>query len=392
MKIYKNKNVFEEALDRIRFIYDEFDNVVVCFSGGKDSTVIFNLALMIAQEKGRLPLKVMFIDQEAEWQSTVDIMRYIMYRDDVQPYWYQMPIRLFNATSYFDEWLYCWEEGGEWLRDKEPIAITENNYGTFTFKDLFVKIPEVEFRNEDCAFIGGVRAEESPGRQLGLTGFPVHKWATWGNRHYSKNRNPHGKPHVTFYPIYDWSYTDVWKAIHENNWEYNKLYDEQYRLGIPVLNMRVSNLHHETALQNIFYVQEVEPETYEKLTRRLQGIDAASKLGFEDYFPKKLPFMFADWKEYRDFLLEKLIEDEEKKELFRKEFRAHDRDFGLNDKIFGTNELQRAHQAHVSAILANDYHGTKLGNLRVSLDNARKRRARKKYLEELKYAEAQAGN
>ena len=113
--------------------------------------------------------------------------------------------------------------------------------------------------------------EESPGRPLGLTGSPVYKGVTWGHQHYSKNCNPHGKPHVTFYPIYYWSYTDVWKAIHDNGWKYNKLYDAQYRLGTPVPNMRVSNLHHETALQNIFYVQEVEPETYEKLTRRLQG-------------------------------------------------------------------------------------------------------------------------
>ena len=45
------------------------------------------------------------------------------------------------------------------------------------------------------------------------------------------------------------------------------------------------------------------------------------------------------------FTWKKLIEDEEKKNRFAKESRAHDRDFGLNDKIFGTNELQRAHRA-----------------------------------------------
>lgn len=57
--IYLENNVFEEALERIRYIYDEFDDVIVSMSGGKDSTVCFNLALMVAKEKNRLPLKVL---------------------------------------------------------------------------------------------------------------------------------------------------------------------------------------------------------------------------------------------------------------------------------------------------------------------------------------------
>jgi predicted phosphoadenosine phosphosulfate sulfurtransferase len=63
---YGNKTVYEMALERIEYIFDEFENVSVNFSGGKDSTVTLNLALTVAEKKGRLPLKVMFIDQEAE--------------------------------------------------------------------------------------------------------------------------------------------------------------------------------------------------------------------------------------------------------------------------------------------------------------------------------------
>lgn len=60
--IYKENNVFDEALERIRMLFDTHEEIIVCMSGGKDSTVVFNLALMVAKEKGRLPLKVFWLD------------------------------------------------------------------------------------------------------------------------------------------------------------------------------------------------------------------------------------------------------------------------------------------------------------------------------------------
>ena len=45
MKYYQNKTVYEAALERIRFLYQEFDDVIVSFSGGKDSTVTLQMTL-----------------------------------------------------------------------------------------------------------------------------------------------------------------------------------------------------------------------------------------------------------------------------------------------------------------------------------------------------------
>jgi predicted phosphoadenosine phosphosulfate sulfurtransferase len=58
MKIYNKQNVYDAALERIRYIYDEFPNIIVAFSGGKDSTVILELSLIVAKEKNRFTFYV----------------------------------------------------------------------------------------------------------------------------------------------------------------------------------------------------------------------------------------------------------------------------------------------------------------------------------------------
>ena len=112
MKIYSKEDVMTAAKKRISFLFDEFEHVVVCISGGKDSTVVYNLCMMEAEKRNRLPLEVCFIDQEAEWDATIDYVKSIMYDKRVKPYWLQVPIKLFNATSHeSDNWLHCWFDG-----------------------------------------------------------------------------------------------------------------------------------------------------------------------------------------------------------------------------------------------------------------------------------------
>lgn len=378
MRVYKSTNVFDEALNRIRRLFDEFDEVFVSVSGGKDSTVIYELSKIVAREKGKLPLKVLFLDQEAEWQATIDMIKGIMYDPDVEPYWYQVPIKLFNATSQFQDWLHCWEEGADWMREKDPIAIHENPVETDRFVEFFqqrqAKYSE-ENGNIKACDITGMRAEESPNRFAGLTQTLKYKDITWGRKNkYSKNC-------FTFHPIYDWSYLDVWKAIHDNKWSYCKLYDYQYQYGLGIHEMRVSNLHHETAVQSLFVLQEVEPETYDKLTQRLHGIDTAGKLGKDDYYIDELPFMFKDWREYRDYLLENLIIDQDKRASFASQFNSNDKYLAYGVKP------ESMHKIQISSILANDFLGAKLKNAEVRWRYAKReweRNERRKLKSELR--------
>jgi len=350
VKIYGKQNVFDAALDRIRWLFDEFPNIIVSISGGKDSTVVFHLALQVAREKNRLPLKVLWLDQEAEWQATVDAVRAIMEHPDVQPFWYQMPIRLFNATSTIDHWLDCWapDKKGQWMRPKETYSIHENTYGTDRFSELFDAVIAKD-QPPNTANIGGVRTEESPSRAVGLTHQATYKWATWGKA-LSRGK---GLNQYTFYPIYDWSYLDVWKAIHSNGWSYNRIYDVQHQYGVGTRDMRVSNVHHETAVGHLFRMQEIEPDTYERLTQRIGGIDTAGKLGKTDYFVRELPFMFRDWPEYRDYLCEKLIANPVWRARFAKKFVAM-------DALYSAELGPILYRAQINAILTNDWEFVRL--------------------------------
>lgn len=53
MKIIYDKNVYEAAKERLNFLFDEFEDIYVSVSGGKDSTVALNMTLEVARERNQ---------------------------------------------------------------------------------------------------------------------------------------------------------------------------------------------------------------------------------------------------------------------------------------------------------------------------------------------------
>jgi hypothetical protein len=78
-------------------------------------------------------------------------------------------------------------------------------------------------------------------------------------------------------------------------------------------------------------------------------------MGAADYFPRELPFMFRDWREYRDYLLEHLIIRDDMKKRMAAEFANVERRFPAD--VDGG-----LYRVMVTSILANDYELTKLKN------------------------------
>lgn len=309
-KIYINKDVYTAATERISTIFDKFENIVCSLSGGKDSTAMVNLALDEARKRGR-KINVFFLDQEAEYQATIDLVESVMKDPNVNPYWFQVPCYMTNSTSYTQDLLYSWGPGEKWIREKNPIAIKQINeeypQRFYPFIDWF----ESKWDKKTTCFLVGLRAEESLNRFRAVAKNPGYKDWNW-------TTSTNGL--VKAYPLYDWTFEDIWIYIGKFNIRYNKIYDFMYSIGFDIAGMRVSNLIHEKSFKCLTRLPEFEPDTYNKLMERIGGIHIAARYANEDtiYNVKELPSRFKNWKDYRDFLLE--TTPLEKKERFLKRF------------------------------------------------------------------------
>jgi predicted phosphoadenosine phosphosulfate sulfurtransferase len=295
------ENVLVATQKRIEYLFENYDNISLSFSGGKDSTVLFHLINEEAKKRDRKFI-LYFQDQEAEYKATIDIVAWAMQQPNVIPLWYQVPIFMTNAASHQQLFLWAWGEGENWVREKHPIAIhsIDIKYPKRFHKfNLWVGQNLRKLEGKSISIIG-LRAEESPDRRFVLFGEDSELF--WLRR---KN-----KPHRA-YPIIDWKYRDVWKYLIEGGFQYNKIYDKMYMLGHDIRTMRVSNLIHEKAFRCLTDLQELEPETYEKLEARLHGVHTAAIYGKENliYSIKNLPENFKSWKDYKDFLLENIHPD-----------------------------------------------------------------------------------
>jgi len=311
---YFDYTVLDAARNRIAKVFDEFNKIFVSVSSGKDSTCLFHLCLEEADKRDRA-INLFFLDQEAEYQGTVDIMRNMMQHPRVVPYWYQVPIYMTNATSYTQDQLYAWGEGEEWIRPKEDIAIKsiDSDYPKRFYK-FFDWVEQQQ--TEPTAFLVGLRSKESMNRFRAVTKNPGYDGIPWS----TKTKNPLA---FRFYPIYDWTFGDVWKYISDNNCSYNPVYDRMYCIKGKKLNdIRISNLIHEKSFGCLTELQEIEPDTYELLCKRLDGVHSAAMYAHETllYQAKTLPTAFTTWKKYRDYLLESAPMSEKYRTRLRNRF------------------------------------------------------------------------
>lgn len=313
MKKYSNINVYDAAKERISFIFDEFEHVVVSFSGGKDSGVVLNLVIDEARRRKRRVTAV-FIDLEAFYEVTIKYVEK-MFSDNadvLDPMWICLPMESPNALSYFSPTWTWWERGKEeiWVRNlpkNEWVINIENHEFLFykegmPFEKFTPLINEWQTRKGKTAVLLGLRAEESLNRHRSINSnkatYKGRQWSTKIDNSYMFN------------PIYDWTVEDIWTYNGKFNKEYNHLYDLFYKAGVSLHKMRVDEPFGNEAKAGLNLFRVIEPQTWAKVANRVSGanfgnIYSGNKIMTANY---KLPNGHT-WKSFTKFLLATLPDD-----------------------------------------------------------------------------------
>lgn len=316
---YLSKNVFEALQERFHFLFNEFDNIFISFSGGKDSGLLLNL--LLAFRKKYYPNKTIGVfhqDFEAQYSVTTEYIEktfsQLEKEENVELYWVCLPMATRTALSSYEMYWYPWDDTKEeiWVRPmpKHPYVIhLENNpITTYHYKmhqeDLakqFGRWYRLSHKNKKTVCLLGMRSDESLQRYSGILNKKYgYKDTCWISNQF--------KDVWCASPLYDWSTGDVWHANYSFGYEYNRLYDLYYMAGLKPDQMRVASPFNDYAKDSLNLYRVIDPKIWVKLVGRVQGanftaIYARTKaMGYKNL---TLPEGHT-WESYTHFLLSTL--------------------------------------------------------------------------------------
>lgn len=314
-QVYLNKNVYEAAQERLGFVFAEFDNVYVSFSGGKDSGVLLNLALDYIR-KHKLPhrLGVFHLDYEAQYTATTECVDavYAELGGSVEAMRCCVPFKVTTCTSMHETYWRPWDPAKRelWVRPLpyrhlgvEQFAFFNESMWDYDFQQRFSLWQHERAKAGRTCVLVGIRAQESLDRwRTIVSDRNVNKYRAqvWTTQQFDNVCNA--------YPIYDWTVDDVWTANARFGWRYNKLYDLFHYAGVPPHAMRVASPFLNAAKASLSLYRAIDPQVWGRLVSRVNGVNFTAIYGDTKAMGWRnitKPAHFT-WQQYALFLLDTL--------------------------------------------------------------------------------------
>lgn len=251
IKRFIDKDVLQAARERIAHIYDIYDTVAVCFSGGKDSLVVLHLALEEQQKRGIEKLKIVFRDEELIPDSVINFVNEYRQRSDIDMQWFCVPLKsakyILGRTYDYVQWA----EDRTHVREIPPWSIRSDAPGTVFDQYTMDEFACRAYKGKVC-LMTGIRASESLIRFRASVNKLNENYLTATE----SRRIMLGKP------IYDWAENDIFKYLLDNNIKYAQLYDAQCMAGE---SLRVSTPLHAEAAKKLDRWRVLDPEFYDRV-------------------------------------------------------------------------------------------------------------------------------
>lgn len=282
---YESKNVYDALTERLHYLFEEFDNILLSFSGGKDSGLLLNIVLDF--QKKYYPERTIGVfhqDFEAQYSQTTEYVERTFQRlenENVERYWVCLPMATRTALSNYEMFWYPWDDTKKelWVRpmpEHEFVINLDNNpITTYRYKmhqeDLgkqFSRWYRLTHGEKKTVCLLGIRADESMQRYSGIInkrhGYDGQCWIT---RQF--------KDVWAASPLYDWTVGDVWHANYLFGYDYNRLYDMFYMAGVRPDQMRVASPFNDYAKESLNLYRVLDPPMWARLVGRVKGANFA---------------------------------------------------------------------------------------------------------------------
>lgn len=312
-KVYTDQDVLSAAFERLRYIFSEFENVYFSVSGGKDSSVMVQLAERVASEMNRT-YDVLYIDFEAQYARTIEHITQLKGLAHIGKFYHvALPMALRNAVSMLQPKWICWDEKQQdlWVRPLPADAITLENcpWDWYRlgeeFEDFIVEFAcwyrDTHPGKTACGV--GIRADESLNRFQTIAFY--ERKEEYAGKHWTTRLD---EDVYNFYPLYDWRTEDIWGAVSRLGLMSNEIYELMYKNGLSIHQQRLCQPYGDDQRNGLDQFRALEPETWEKVLNRVNGVNfgniycRTTALGnIKSFKPDSM-----SWEQYTVFLLESI--------------------------------------------------------------------------------------